>query len=169
MLIWSRLLLLPTSNSVTTWYLHILYHADTRFQYRLISPDLNQGRKEVRFLRCTGFAALFCAFRGIIKKCTPLGSKCTPPTDLSLKSIAGKNEKGSAATISESPQSLLSLKSIGKPLQIGAFAKRNWTPASILIVSKLVSSYGRGRKTRTLDTRFWRPLLYQLSYAPTNG
>lgn len=27
-------------------------------------------------------------------------------------------------------------------MQIGAFAKRNWTPASILIVSKLVSSYG---------------------------
>ena len=26
--------------------------------------------------------------------------------------------------------------------------------------------YGRGRKTRTLDTRFWRPLLYQLSYTP---
>ena len=25
---------------------------------------------------------------------------------------------------------------------------------------------GRGRKTRTLDTRFWRPLLYQLSYTP---
>lgn len=27
-------------------------------------------------------------------------------------------------------------------MQIGIFAKRNWTPASILIVSKLVSSYG---------------------------
>ena len=26
--------------------------------------------------------------------------------------------------------------------------------------------YGRGRKIRTLDTRFWRPLLYQLSYTP---
>ena len=25
---------------------------------------------------------------------------------------------------------------------------------------------GRGRKARTLDTRFWRPLLYQLSYTP---
>ncbi len=25
---------------------------------------------------------------------------------------------------------------------------------------------GRGAKTRTLDTRFWRPLLYQLSYTP---
>ena len=29
-----------------------------------------------------------------------------------------------------------------------------------------MSCFGRGRKTRTLDTRFWRPLLYQLSYAP---
>ena len=26
--------------------------------------------------------------------------------------------------------------------------------------------FGRGRRTRTLGTRFWRPLLYQLSYAP---
>ena len=28
--------------------------------------------------------------------------------------------------------------------------------------------YGRGRRNRTLDTRFWRPLLYQLSYTPMN-
>ena len=26
--------------------------------------------------------------------------------------------------------------------------------------------FGRGTKIRTLDTRFWRPLLYQLSYTP---
>ena len=26
--------------------------------------------------------------------------------------------------------------------------------------------YGRGRRARTLGTRFWRPLLYQLSYTP---
>ena len=26
--------------------------------------------------------------------------------------------------------------------------------------------FGRGTKARTLDTRFWRPLLYQLSYTP---
>ena len=26
--------------------------------------------------------------------------------------------------------------------------------------------YGRGSKNRTHDTRFWRPLLYQLSYTP---
>ena len=25
---------------------------------------------------------------------------------------------------------------------------------------------GRGRRFRTLGTRFWRPLLYQLSYTP---
>ena len=25
---------------------------------------------------------------------------------------------------------------------------------------------GRGRRIRTLDTRFWRPMLYQLSYTP---
>ena len=28
---------------------------------------------------------------------------------------------------------------------------------------------GRGRRTRTLDTWFWRPLLYQLSYTPSYG
>ncbi len=26
--------------------------------------------------------------------------------------------------------------------------------------------YGRGRRTRTLDLRFWRPLFYQLNYTP---
>ena len=30
----------------------------------------------------------------------------------------------------------------------------------------VMTSFGRGRKARTLDTRFWRPLLYQLSYTP---
>ena len=29
-------------------------------------------------------------------------------------------------------------------------------------------SSGRGGKTRTRDTWFWRPVLYQLSYAPKN-
>ena len=28
---------------------------------------------------------------------------------------------------------------------------------------------GRGRRTRTLGTRFWRPLLYQLSYTPISN
>ena len=63
----------------------------------------------------------------------------------------GENAKGSAATVSGTPRSLISLKGIGKPLQIGAFAKRNWTPASIHIVSKLVSSYGGDEGTRTPD------------------
>ena len=30
----------------------------------------------------------------------------------------------------------------------------------------MTGCYGRGRRTRTLGTRFWRPLLYQLSYTP---
>ena len=34
------------------------------------------------------------------------------------------------------------------------------------LFSKVTTHYGRGRKIRTLDTRFWRPLLYQLSYTP---
>ena len=32
--------------------------------------------------------------------------------------------------------------------------------------SILTTQHGRGSKNRTHDTRFWRPLLYQLSYAP---
>ena len=28
---------------------------------------------------------------------------------------------------------------------------------------------GRGRRNRTLGTRFWRPLLYLLSYTPISG
>ena len=30
----------------------------------------------------------------------------------------------------------------------------------------LYQTSGRGRRIRTLGTRFWRPLLYQLSYTP---
>ena len=33
------------------------------------------------------------------------------------------------------------------------------------ITGKL-EKHGRGRRIRTLGTRFWRPLLYQLSYTP---
>ena len=33
-------------------------------------------------------------------------------------------------------------------------------------VYPVVDMSGRGRRTRTLGTRFWRPLLYQLSYTP---
>ena len=54
----------------------------------------------------------------------------------------GENAKGSAATVSGTPRSLISLKSIEKALQINAFAKRNRTPIEIRIVSKLVSGYG---------------------------
>ena len=32
--------------------------------------------------------------------------------------------------------------------------------------SLTLTVFGRGRRIRTLGTRFWRPLLYQLSYAP---
>ena len=32
--------------------------------------------------------------------------------------------------------------------------------------SKAFRCFGRGDKNRTRDTRFWRPLLYQLSYSP---
>ena len=60
----------------------------------------------------------------------------------------------------------LSLKSIGKPLQIGAFTKRNWTPASILIVSKLVSSYGGPDRIRTDDPHNANVMRSQLRYRP---
>ena len=32
--------------------------------------------------------------------------------------------------------------------------------------AEIGGSLGRGRRIRTLGTRFWRPLLYQLSYTP---
>ncbi len=88
--------------------------------------------------------------------CTPFCRKCTP-LDLLLKSVVGENEKGSAATVSGVPQSLISLKSIEKALQIKDFIKRNWTPTKIRIVSKSVSSYGGVGETRTLAPGFSRP------------
>ena len=48
-----------------------------------------------------------------------------------------------------------------------------------LIITKMLSNnasasfesidFGRGSKNRTHDTRFWRPLLYLLSYTPINN
>ena len=67
-------------------------------------------------------------------------------------------KKGSAALVSEQPQSLLSLKSIEKALKIKDFAKRNRTPIVIRIVSKLVSGYDGPSGTRTQD----RPVMSRL-------
>ena len=39
-------------------------------------------------------------------------------------------------------------------------------PGSRLFTGFRGCFHGRGRKNRTLNTRFWRPLLYQLSYTP---
>lgn len=69
--------------------------------------------------------------------------------DLLLKGLWAKMQTGSAAPISEQPQSLLLLKSIGKALQVKGFSRRNWTPIKIRIVSKLVSSFGTGSGSRT--------------------
>ena len=38
--------------------------------------------------------------------------------------------------------------------------KLRYTPIKIIYI------FGRGDRTRTYGTRFWRPLLYQLSYTP---
>ena len=73
---------------------------------------------------------------------------------------------GSAALVSEQPQSLLSLKSIEKVLQIKDFAKRNRTPIVIHIVSKLVSSYGGPEGIRTLDLSDANRTRSQLRYGP---
>ena len=49
--------------------------------------------------------------------------------------------------------------------QTSCATKLRYTPISISSAWHFVT-IGRGRRTRTLDTRFWRPLLYQLSYTP---
>ena len=90
----------------------------------------------------------FCTLEESLKCAHPFCRKCTP-LDLSLKGVVGENEKGSAATVSGTPRSLISLDSIEKALQIKDFIKRNWTPIKIRMVSKLVSSYGAGGGTRT--------------------
>ena len=46
--------------------------------------------------------------------------------------------------------------------QTSCATKLRYTPILIFYI-------GRGRRTRTLGTWFWRPLLYQLSYTPIYG
>ncbi len=67
-----------------------------------------------------------------------------------LKIYTRRNESRLRASDFSQPQSLLSLNSIRKSLNYKAFAKRNWTPTLIPIVSKLVSSYGGELGIRTL-------------------
>ena len=43
----------------------------------------------------------------------------------------------------------------------------HWSQTSCATKLRYTPMFGRGRRTRTLGTRFWRPLLYQLSYTPT--
>ena len=45
-------------------------------------------------------------------------------------------------------------------------AQYNKMPANNATTSFADFKFGRGSKNRTHDTRFWRPLLYQLSYTP---
>lgn len=47
--------------------------------------------------------------------------------------------------------------------QTSCATKLRYTPIFMYSARTLI---GRGRRIRTLDTWFWRPLLYQLSYTP---
>ncbi len=67
------------------------------------------------------------------------------------------------------PYSISSAPSLSKKGKYAITVRR--TPgASMLCIKKkhrkTDASFGRGRRARTLGTRFWRPLLYQLSYTP---
>ena len=42
----------------------------------------------------------------------------------------------------------------------------NYRAILISKTAKYRNDHGRGRRIRTLGTRFWRPMLYQLSYTP---
>ena len=42
----------------------------------------------------------------------------------------------------------------------------NYRAIKLLYYRQAWNKHGRGRRNRTLGTRFWRPLLYLLSYTP---
>ena len=50
--------------------------------------------------------------------------------------------------------------------QLNYWARSHPPERALYKTAYTVSSNGRGRRIRTLGTRFWRPLLYQLSYTP---
>ena len=50
--------------------------------------------------------------------------------------------------------------------QLNYWARSHPPERALYKTASAVSSNGRGRRIRTLGTRFWRPLLYQLSYTP---
>ena len=51
-------------------------------------------------------------------------------------------------------------------LHFELFWQKGKSPKPLQLLGFRGFSNGRGRRARTLGTRFWRPLLYQLSYTP---
>ena len=74
------------------------------------------------YVSTASLTARRCYFLFFFKRHTTLKSRHT--YILIVKKFTRKNQTGSAATVSESPQSLLSLKGIGKPLANRDFRKK---------------------------------------------
>ncbi len=60
----------------------------------------------------------------------------------------------------------LFLRSVGEGRD---YCRQNCRQGWDVVVQNTLLSSGRGNRTRTCDTRFWRPVLYQLSYTPTGN
>ena len=90
----------------------------------------------------------YSSIRGIIKRCTPLGSKCTPhrPFVKLYRGVKRKRLHGDHFRITVEP---VIVKKYRKTLANQGFSKRNWTPTLIRFVSKQVSNYGADNGSRT--------------------
>jgi len=80
------------------------------------------------------------------------------------------NLEGRREALSRVEGVLLNLQAGERPYarsRQGGLRCRQIQPSKTKIVDQITSSIsGRGSRTRTCDTRFWRPVLYQLSYTP---
>ncbi len=88
-----------------------------------------------------------------------------------LLNLAG--ETGSLCSFTAACSALMPVRVLASPnLRLRpALPSYRRTQSSIPIKQKdprqaWVFLFGRGDRTRTCDTRFWRPVLYQLSYSP---
>ena len=95
--------------------------------------------------------------------CTPLLPKMHTPRPF-VKKCYGRKRKRLRSDRFRNATKPYIVKKYRKALQIKDFAKRNWTPIKIRIVSKLVSSYGPSDRVRTCGLMVPNHPRYQLRH-----
>ena len=87
---------------------------------------------------------------------------CALPTELQQRVATTKGLEPSTSGVTGRRSNQLNYMAVYAQCRVTSTQQINYSTYNVCCKE----FFGRGRKIRTLDTRFWRPLLYQLSYTP---